>query len=122
MESSINTGKKLAVIGSRDFEDYGLVKKLLIQHNPRLIISGGAAGADSAAHLFAKEFGVPILIFYPDWNGPLGKRAGFARNSKIIEVCEEVLAFQVNKSRGTQDSINKARELNKKVYLHEFTR
>jgi hypothetical protein len=35
----------------------------------------------------------------------------FARNSWIIESCDEVYAFQVNKSKGTQDTINKAKLL-----------
>ena len=119
MESSINIGKKLAVIGSRDFDDYNLLATLLIKHEPRLVVSGGANGADELANRFCREYGKPILIFYPDWHG-LGKKAGHIRNTMIVEMCEEVLAFQVNKSRGTQDSINKARELNKKVYLYEF--
>ncbi len=35
----------------------------------------------------------------------------FARNLWIVEACDEVYAFQVNKSKGTQDTINKAKAL-----------
>lgn len=114
----VTKGKKLAVIGSREFQDYDFLAKELDKHEPSLIISGGCSGADSLSNQYAKDKGLPILIFYPDWSQ--GKGAGFARNSKIIEAADEVLAFQVNKSKGTQDSINKARKAGKRVYLHEI--
>lgn len=44
----------------------------------------------------------------------------YARNSSIIELCNALYAFQVNKSKGTQDAITKARRLGKKVFLKEY--
>ncbi|MDD4353459.1 MAG: hypothetical protein PHN56_03305 [Candidatus Nanoarchaeia archaeon] len=44
----------------------------------------------------------------------------YARNTKIIEDCDELYAFQVNNSEGTQDAINKAKEMNKKIYLKKY--
>lgn len=115
----INTNKKLAVIGSRGFDDYPTLVKWLDIHKPSMIVSGGAIGADSLANKYAQEKGLPILIFYPDWNG-LGKRAGFARNAKIIETAEEVVAFWDLKSAGTKNSIDIAKRLGKPVYIYGF--
>ena len=128
----------IAIVGSRDFEDYELLKFQLLKYiNKRLdsivisgepyrradldvnIVSGGARGADTLAEKFANEFGLKKMIFKPDWN-MYGKSAGFIRNRKIVENCDVLFAFQVNKSRGTQHSIDLARELKKEVYVYEI--
>lgn len=44
----------------------------------------------------------------------------YARNTKIIEAGDYLYAFQVNKSKGTQDAINKARSLGKEVFVKEY--
>lgn len=45
----------------------------------------------------------------------------FARNTWIVEACDEVYAFQVNKSKGTQDTINKAKAMGKLVHIKEYS-
>lgn len=45
----------------------------------------------------------------------------YARNTKIIENSDELYAFQVNNSQGTQDAIDKAKKMNKKVHLKKYT-
>lgn len=45
----------------------------------------------------------------------------YARNTKIIDACKGLYAFQVNKSKGTQDAINKAKSLGKEVFIKEYT-
>jgi len=49
------------------------------------------------------------------------KTSYYARNTSIIEACDELLAFQVNKSQGTQDAINKAEAMGKRVELHTYS-
>ena len=117
---------KIAIIGSRDFNDYELLlktvfnnDKILIQkHMIKYLVSGGALGADSLAQRFAKDHGLPIIIYYPDWD-KYGKSAGFIRNEKIIKTANLVIAFHKNKSRGTSHSIKLAKELNKDLIIKE---
>lgn len=45
----------------------------------------------------------------------------YARNSKIIQNCDELYAFQVNDSKGVQDAIDKARKLGKPVHIRKYT-
>lgn len=45
----------------------------------------------------------------------------YARNTSIVKNCDILYAFQVNESKGTQDTINKARKLNKKVVVKKYT-
>ena len=44
----------------------------------------------------------------------------YARNTSIIENCDELYAFQVNESKGTQDAIDKAKKLGKKATLKKY--
>lgn len=112
---------KLAVIGSRDFEDYELLKEEIRKlPKPSLIISGKARGADSLAEKYASENGIPTQIFpalwYPEGEGGrFDKGAGMKRNVDIVENSDAVLAFWDGSSTGTVNSINLA--LSKKKFL-----
>lgn len=44
----------------------------------------------------------------------------YARNSEVLKASDELLAFQVNSSAGTQDTIDKARELGMPVALKQY--
>jgi hypothetical protein len=107
---------KLAIVGSRDFNDYEFLKKTVepIKKNVTLVVSGGAKGADSLGERWAKENNIPTQIFYPDWN-KYGKSAGFKRNVEIVDNCDAVVAFQINESKGTQHTINIATDKGKKI-------
>lgn len=105
--------KKVAVIGSRGFTDYSLLKTELDRVTaPFIIVSGGAKGADSLAEKYADEMGYTKLIFPAEWE-KYGRSAGFKRNRLIIESSDIVLAFWDGVSKGTKHSINIAKSINK---------
>jgi len=118
---------KLAIIGSRGFDDYALMDRAIFSHWdpewggswPELIISGGADGADNLAEAFAQRFKIRTQIFLPDW-ATHGKLAGFVRNKLIIEACDEVLAFWDGKSKGTANSLSIAKRLKKPTIIIYF--
>lgn len=116
---------RLAVIGSRTFKDRDRLYKILDGNidKIKMIISGGAAGADSLAHDWAKERGFPILIYYPKWysmDGEFDRGAGFKRNYHIIRECDKVLCFWDKLSKGTANSLDIAKQLDKPVKLLYF--
>lgn len=45
----------------------------------------------------------------------------YARNTKIVENCDELYAFQVNEGKGTQDAIDKAKRIGKPVHTKKYT-
>lgn len=130
---------KVAVIGSRTFNDYAMLKDYLdrlnaMQHISK-IISGGAAGADKLAERWADENGVGKLIFEAIWDDlshpdalvkvnsrgkPYDARAGFRRNKEIIENADVVLAFWNGSSRGTKDGIDHAEKKGKPIKIIKF--
>ncbi len=114
---------KLAVVGSRTFNDYDLLKrKLDVIHEKKVItciISGGAKGADSLAEKWSKENSIETLIFKPDWD-KYGKRAGFLRNEDIIKSSDAVIAFWDGISHGTKHDIDLAKKYNKPCLIVKF--
>lgn len=77
-----------------------------------IIISGHASGADRMAETFARELGLEVISIPADWN-TYGKKAGVVRNSKIVTMCDKLVAFWDGVSKGTKDSIKKAMLSNK---------
>lgn len=109
----------IGIIGSRTFDDYELLKRSINLSGVSEICSGGAKGADSLAEKLAGEFSIPIKIYYPDWK-LYGKIAGFRRNSDIVSYSDKIYAFWDGESKGTLDSINKAKKLNKPIMVVIF--
>lgn len=115
---------KLAVVGSRSFEDLEKLSLVLDEIHSKnkisLIISGGAAGADSLAEVWAKLNSIPVQIFLPDWKKH-GKSAGFIRNRDIINSCDSCVAFWDGTSKGTLNSIllAKTRKIRLKIMLYK---
>ena len=114
----------IAIVGGRDFSDYTLLKESLLAYIsiyrvPDNIVSGGAKGADTLATQFATEMGIPLLVFKPDYQ-KYGRGATLIRNTQIIKNAEVVFAFWDGESKGTKDSITKAKKLQKELYIISY--
>ena len=118
--------KKVAVIGSRNFTDKTRLYEVLTKNRDRikLIVSGGAQGADTFATMWATDYGVPYLVFPALWRDPdtgeFNRGAGFKRNRKIIEQCDVVVAFHDGISKGTLNSLEIATQLGKPIKVIKF--
>ena len=100
----------IAVIGSRDFSQLSLVAGYVKGLPPdTVIVSGGARGVDRTAAATAHAAGLPVREILPNWDRD-GKSAGFKRNDEIVNAADRVIAFWDGKSRGTADTIEKARQ------------
>ena len=104
---------QVIIAGGRDFSDYELFcrkcDKFFQDKRPTAIISGMARGADSLGALYAREHGIPVLEFPPDWEG-LGRRAGMVRNLQMLDAADAVVAFWDGESRGTGHTIQEAKK------------
>ena len=113
----------LAVIGSRSFTDRALAFRILDRfhaaHPVACLVSGGARGADSIAHLWAMRRGVSTRIHLPDWRRH-GHRAALLRNHAIIAAADTVIAFWNGASRGTAYSLRLARQRRIPTHIVRF--
>lgn len=114
---------KIAIVGSRTFNDYPLLEKVISDNikieDIDLVISGGAKGADRLGERFATINKIEKQIFYPDWNR-YGKQAGFLRNIKIVRNADLIFAFWDGQSKGTEHTINLCQEHGKKCIIQRF--
>jgi hypothetical protein len=110
---------KIAVIGSRDFDNLCLLEEILSEYTEQItcLVSGGCRGADKLAEDWDRKRNIPVLIFEPNWK-EYGRSAGVIRNREIIENCDLCIAFWDGKSKGTANGIQLCRKKNKpcKVY------
>lgn len=110
---------KVAVIGSRslyvnDLENY-------LPKETTEIVSGGAVGVDRSARRYAKQNGLKLTEFLPDYD-TYGKYAPLKRNLQIIEYADIVYAFWDGRSGGTSFVIENCRKMGKKVRIFKARR
>ena len=111
----------MAIIGSRDFNDYEYLNKTIkekVKELPiiKVIVSGCARGADTLGEEFARKNNL-IFKAYPAMWDTYGKSAGIIRNKDIINNSDIVVAFWDGKSTGTCNSIELAKKMGKKTYI-----
>lgn len=105
----------VAIVGSRDFPDMGLVVRYVAcLEEGAIVISGGAIGVDTEAAESARKYGFRVIEVLPDYN-TYGRRAPLVRNKLIAEKCDRMVAFWDGKSRGTYHAMRCAMDLGKPV-------
>lgn len=110
---------KTIIAGSRDATSYISLLNAVKESNISIstIVSGGARGADKLGELYATRNNIPLQIYRANWD-MYGKRAGHIRNRQMAECSEALIALWDGKSKGTQNMINVAKELNLKVFVY----
>lgn len=104
----------VAVVGSRDFTDEERLERELDLDwrilGPAVLVSGGARGADRLAERWAKKRGIPAVIINAEWepDGKFNPKAGFERNTLVVDVATWVISYWDGFSSGTGDTIEKA--------------
>jgi hypothetical protein len=105
--------KKIGIVGTRRRDSNEAFKKIKeiffdIYEEGDIIVSGGCPkGGDRFAEKIARDNGIPILIYFPNWN-KYSRGAGLIRNSDIANASDCLIAC-VSKDRtgGTEDTIKK---------------
>jgi len=106
------------IAGSRTITSY---KMLLVAIRkcgwvPTIILCGDARGADKLGEEWAKRNNVPVEHYPADWDG-LGKKAGYVRNSEMVQNADALIALWDGNSKGTEHTIHLAKEKGLKVYV-----
>ena len=130
---------KVAIIGSRHYENVRKIKDALFQLKQRfgedlIVISGGAQyGADKFARKYALEFGLRYREFNPAhtvknlysamsdnyYDKPYHVSQFHHRNMLIAKACDVMMAFipAGDQAVGTVSAIKKVKKLNKPVTI-----
>ena len=114
---------KVIIAGSRDFDDYKLLRKycdhILQNQNDIEIVSGTAKGADQLGERYAIERSYKIIKFPADWSK--GKSAGYIRNEEMAKYGDALIAFWNGISKGTEHMINLAKKYKLKIRICNYT-
>lgn len=100
--------ERILVCGGRDFNDAALLEQTLNDLEPRLIIEGGARGADALARSYAMLHGVELQSYPAMWDRD-GKAAGPIRNQAMLINGRPDLVIAFPGGRGTADMVRRAR-------------
>ncbi len=115
---------RVAVVGSRNinmsYERFGVLLSSMLPDETAAIVSGGARGVDRLAARYAKEHGLSVTEYLPDYE-IFGKTAPLVRNRTIVNNADFVIAIWDGSSRGTLNSIDYTLECGKPLAVY-YTR
>ena len=109
---------KLAVVGSRKIDSSFVYEYLSenISDNIKEIVTGGAKGTDSVAMDYAKQNGIKLTLFLPEYN-IYKKGAPLKRNKQIAQYADFAFIFWDGISNGTEHIIRCFEQLSKPFTL-----
>jgi hypothetical protein len=110
----------LLIAGSRGVDTivaYDLICEN-INHPKRVdvLIHGGAQGVDWVAGQWARDRGIPVVVFHPPFD-QIGRRAGPVRNEMMVRACDAALVLWDGVSPGTKTTIDFLRRHRKRYEL-----
>ncbi len=113
---------RVIIAGSRDFDDYSLLKTkmdgLLRNKDDVCVVCGEARGADTLGRRYAEERGYQILSFPANWSKH-GRKAGYLRNIEMAENADALVAFWNGESHGTKHMIDTAKRYGLQIRIIE---
>ena len=105
------------IVGYRYFTNYSLfqqhlqkIQKIYPLEKWTAIISGGASGVDTLAKKYANQNNIDFIEYPANWKKYGTPYAAYRRNQKIVDKSDVIIAFVHPKSRGTWDTINRAKQ------------
>ena len=109
---------RVIIAGSRGITDYDILLDAIKQSSFEIteVVSGIADGIDMLGETYAREKGLPVKRFPPDWKR-LGKNAGPIRNKQMAEYAEAAIIIWDGRSPGTKNMIKTAKQHNITTFI-----
>lgn len=118
---------RLLITGSRSWDNIEYIRSAFIavsdEYGDDITLVSGACptGADRLGEMVAAELNWNIELYPADWN-TYGKRAGFVRNSQMIDTDPDiVVGFVRNGSKGASMTVNLGKKKGLPVTVHNWT-
>jgi hypothetical protein len=111
---------KLAIVGSKSFNDYEYLQSVIRQEFDKnlieLIISNEMEGTAKLGERYAAENNIPQKTVYSEW-AKYGKNASIMQIIDIVKTSDKVLAFWDGRHKETKQSIDQAIRFEKDVVV-----
>jgi predicted Rossmann fold nucleotide-binding protein DprA/Smf involved in DNA uptake len=109
---------RIAIVGSRHFSDPARVSDYVKSLAQRAsIITGSASGVDAAATKAARERGIPVQVMPATFDEMADPSKAAARNQRLIDACDVLVAFWDGSSKGTRSTVERALDSGKEVHV-----
>jgi hypothetical protein len=109
---------RVAIVGSRKFPDLGRVEKY-VQELPPItrLLTGSASGVDAAATRAARRRGLALQVLPASFEEMNDPAEAAARNQRLIDQCDSLVAFWDGASAGTRATIDRALDSGREVHV-----
>ena len=109
---------KVAIVGSRHFSEPDRVSDYVgsLPHGAS-IITGSASGVDAAATKTARAKGIPVQVIPASFDEMADPKKAAARNQRLIDACDVLVAFWDGASEGTRNTVERALDSGKEVHV-----
>ncbi len=109
---------RVAIVGSRRFSEPDRVTDYVNALPPRAsIITGSASGVDAAATRAARAKGIAVQVMPAAFDELADARKSAARNQRLIDACDVLVAFWDGTSKGTRNTVERALDSGKEVHV-----
>ena len=106
----------IIVTGGRDYDDWAMLQDVLSAFDAKLIVQGGAQGADRMARKYAEDNKIVSVTVEANWNKH-GRAAGPIRNREMLMEYPEAIVVAFPGGAGTANCVKQAVELNRIVLM-----
>ena len=109
---------RVAIVGSRHFAEPDKVTEY-VKSLPRgvSVITGSASGVDAAVARAARELEIPVQVMPASFEELADPARAAARNQRLVDACDVLVAFWDGSSRGTRTTVERALESGKEVHV-----
>lgn len=109
---------RVAIVGSRHFAAPNRVTEY-VKSLPKgtSIITGSASGVDAAVTKAAREAGMPVQVMAASFDELADAAKAAARNQRLVEACDALVAFWDGTSKGTRATVERALDAGKEVHV-----
>lgn len=109
---------RFAIVGSRHFAAPNRVTEY-VRSLPKgaSVITGSASGVDAAVTKAAREVGMPVQVMAASFEELADAAKAAARNQRLVEACDVLVAFWDGNSKGTRATVERALDAGKEVHV-----
>jgi predicted Rossmann fold nucleotide-binding protein DprA/Smf involved in DNA uptake len=109
---------RFGIVGSRHFGDLASVERY-VEKLPRdaRIVTGSASGVDAAATRAARRQGLHVQVLGASFEEARDQSVAVARNQRLIDQCDVLVAFWDGSSKGTRATVDRALDSGREVHV-----
>ena len=109
---------KVAIVGSRHFSEPARVTEYINSLPAKAsIITGSASGVDASATKAARAKGMAVQVMPASFEEMSDASKSAARNQRLIDACDVLVAFWDGASKGTRATVERALDSGKEVHV-----